>query len=275
MFNLFAEDFNLVDVWRREHENVDYLRHDAEFCIFIKEKIKEFKEIHSQSEQNPNIIWDTFKCYITGFCIEYSSRKKKERNRTKDKLLKQISELKQKLSQSQKENNEINKSQELFVELISLEKDLNEILDKETAGLIVRSRIKWAEHGEKSSKYFCNLEKRNNEKKTIRQLKLDNGEIKVATDKILKELHSYFELLYSSNCSNDDIATASQFLSGLDIPKLSQNDMSLLNTPVTKAEIWLTLKSMAIKKTPGLDGLPVEFYIVFFNDIVDMLLKSY
>ena len=141
--------------------------------------------------------WDTFKCYISGFCIAYSSRKQKERNRAKDKLLKQISELKQKLSQSQKENNEINESQELFVELISLEKDLNEILDKETPGLMVKSRIKWAEHGEKSSKYFCNLEKRNNEKKTIRQLKLDNGEIKVATDKILKELHSYFESLYS------------------------------------------------------------------------------
>ena len=180
-------------------------------------------------------------------------------------MLKQISELKQKLSQSHKENNEIfNKSEELFVELLSLEKDLNEILDKETACLIVRSRIKWAEHGEKSSKYFCNLEKRNNEKKTIRQLKLDNGEIKVATDKILKELHSYFEFLYSSNCSNDDIETASQFLSGLDIPKLCLNDMSLLNTPVTKAEIWLTLKSMAINKTPGLDGLPVELYTVFF-----------
>ena len=40
---------------------------------------------------------------------------------------------------------------------------------------------------------------------------LDNGEIKVATDTILKELHSYFEFIYSSNCSHDDIETASQF----------------------------------------------------------------
>ena len=35
------------------------------------------------------------------------------------------------------------------------------------------------------------------------------------------------------------------------------------------------LKTLPLNKTPGLDGLPTEFYIVFFEDIVDMLMASY
>ena len=32
---------------------------------------------------------------------------------------------------------------------------------------------------------------------------------------------------------------------------------------------------MSSNKTPGLDDLPSEFYEIFFNDIVDMLINSY
>jgi len=32
-----------------------------------------------------------------------------------------------------------------------------------------------------------------------------------------------------------------------------------------------SLKDLKFNKTPGYDGLPVEFYVVFFNDIIDML----
>ena len=189
----------------------------------------------------------------------------------------QIQELKQDLLLYSDDDNEDNKSKikKICMELDDLEKKLNGILDQETAGLIVRSRIKWAEHGEKSSKYFCNLENRNNEKKTIRQVRLNNGNIEVNSDKILQEVGSYFESLYSSDCLEADNETASCFLSGLDLPLVSENDRFQLNSPITKAEIWSTLKSMASNKTPGLDGLPVKFYVVFFNDIIDLLLKSY
>ena len=32
---------------------------------------------------------------------------------------------------------------------------------------------------------------------------------------------------------------------------------------------------MKTNKTPGLDGLPADFYIIFWNDICDMLIDSF
>ena len=51
-------------------------------------------------------------------------------------------------------------SESLHSQLENLERELNNILDFETRGLIIRSRTRWKEKGEKGSKYFCNLEKK-------------------------------------------------------------------------------------------------------------------
>ena len=60
--------------------NTHYLYHDPNFVNLIREKIKEFKVIHKDSQCDDNILWDSLKCFITGVAIEYSSRKKKEGN---------------------------------------------------------------------------------------------------------------------------------------------------------------------------------------------------
>ena len=61
-----------------------------DFGSGIKDKIKEFKELHKNTECNPNTLWDTLKCVITGVCLESTARKKKERNKEKNNLLSEI-----------------------------------------------------------------------------------------------------------------------------------------------------------------------------------------
>ena len=43
---------------------------------------------------------------------------------------------------------------------------------------------------------------------------------------------------------------------------------------MTKTECSKALKEMDSNKTPGSDGLPAEFYKMFWNDIADFLLGS-
>ena len=79
-----------------------------------------------------------------------------------------------------------------------------------------------------------------------------------------KELQSFYSTLYSSNFTAESKQACSSFLDDLDIPRLSEQHKDVLDRPISKAELLLTLKSMHHNKTPGFDALPVEFYFVFF-----------
>ena len=210
---------------------------------------------------------------VTGHCIQYCSRKKKENLKNKQEIKTKIDQINDEISNiSPHDSQQLSESLE---HLDALKDDLNKIVDQETAGLIIRSRIKWAEHGERSSKYFCNLEKRSSEKKNIHILKKDTGSIISDQKDILNELHLFYETLYTSKSSpnnNDNIMT---YLDRLDIPKFMDESKTKLNRPISKAEILTSLNSLNLNRSPGYDGLPAEFYIVFFNDIYDMLLDCY
>ena len=69
------------------------------------------------------------------------------------------------------------------LQIQQIETELEKIDDYRTQGLIVRSQVRWFEQGEKSNKYFLNLEKLNNTGKTIRKLK-DENNIEVTDHKI-------------------------------------------------------------------------------------------
>ena len=79
--------------------NCHYLRH-ADFVSFIKTKISEFKYVHEDTNRNPHVIWDSFKCTITGHCIQYCSRKKKDKLKKKQDIQTKIGQI----------NNEISKT---------------------------------------------------------------------------------------------------------------------------------------------------------------------
>jgi len=97
-------------------------------------------------------------------------------------------------------------------------------LNKKTKGIIIviRARARWHEHGARSNKYFLNLVKRNDVKKRMRKLNI-NESITTDTFIILSEQKRFYQDLYSSGnnriVSNNAVKS---FLNDLNIPKLSE-----------------------------------------------------
>ena len=73
--------------------------------------------------------------------------------------------------------------------------------EQQVEGARIRSKVRDYEHGEKSNKYFLNLEKYHGKMTSI--LKLDCGEDReVSTDKeINAELHKFYANLYANGSS--------------------------------------------------------------------------
>lgn len=64
--------------------------------------------------------------------------------------------------------------------------ELHQMVQEQSFGAQVRSRAKWAEEGERSTKYFFNLEKQNASLNTIKQLKKADGSYTTSETEILE-----------------------------------------------------------------------------------------
>ena len=98
-----------------------------------------------------------------------------------------------------------------------------------------RAKCRWVEQGERPTKYFLNLEKRNYNKKTMRELRQENESTTTNDKQILDQIEAYFRDLYTSGktFSQDEY---DEFIQHLQIPKLSGEDRDNLEGPLSYEE---------------------------------------
>ena len=112
-------------------------------------------------------------------------------------------------------------------ELNSTRTPLEKIMALKTRGTILRSRTRWYEQGERSNKYFLNLEKRNYSKKLVSKLKLQNGSVLTDQFDILEEQSKFYQSLSNSQKSDSaDEPDDDVFFNPRNISTLSDNDQA-------------------------------------------------
>ena len=65
------------------------------------------------------------------------------------------------------------------------------------------------------------------------------------------------------------------FLDRYQIPKLNQDQLDQLNSPITPREIEGVIESLPTKKSTGPDGFSAEFYQTFKEDLTPILFKQF
>ena len=131
-------------------------------------------------------IWDWIKYIVRAHAIEYSKQRAKERKEKENVLENNYAQAKRTF--------ELDPS-DITADLLKSAKDELELFyEEKTKGIIIRDRARWHEHGEKSTKYFLNLEKRNNIKKHMRKLRI-NGSISINPFDILSEQKRFYQQL--------------------------------------------------------------------------------
>ncbi len=156
-----------------------------------------------------------------------------------------------------------NLSDEEIMELKTTQLELDKLYTDLAKGSFIRSRAKWTEEGEKNSSYFFALEKRNYKCKSLSALNINNTLCKDPVQ-ISDVISSFYENLYKSEFQEDRCEAFLQQACN-HAPVVTDDLKSLCDEELTITELNNALKSMKKNKAPGIDGLPVEFYLHFWN----------
>ena len=145
--------------------------------------------------------------------------------------------------------------------------------DSEAAkGAQVRSRIRWVEEGETSSAYFFCLEKKRAADCWISAFRESDGSIISSPDDLCHSFALFYSSLFIASVTDPTVQAS---LLGNLSSSLSSEEASSCEGDLTLDECFTALHGMARCKAPGLDGLPMEFYVKFWDvvgrDLVSVL----
>ena len=218
------------------------------------------------------LLWELIKMEIRSETIRYSKRKSKQLKTRESTIQSRIEELDSKICC------DVCQHQQNLLEYEILKKELQGIYEANGEGAIFRSKVRCIERGEKPTKYFFNLEKRNYDKKIVTQLY--NGEEELLSDfkKINKEIENHFSRYYKTNFDPGEEKEISRkfqsFVRDLNLTQLAEQENLELEAVINIEEVQSALNSFQNNKTPGDDGFTKEFYEAFFDLIGPALLDS-
>ena len=122
------------------------------------------------------------------------------------------------------------------------------------------------EEGEKSTRYFFNLEKKRGQNKLWNRIKTTDGQYKYDIDTIIEEQVKFYSDLFKSEGWDENSARElTQFI----VNKLDNDDKNILDMDIDINEVKRVINILKPNKSPGEDGIISEFYVLFWDIIAD------
>ncbi len=177
----------------------------------------------------------------------------------------------------QKKVDELNKNEDRGVDINKgerdkIKKDIDMYYQEKDNGYIIRSKYKWKTEGERSTKYFFNLEKTRQKKNVIKQLRDKNGNLCHEDDEILEICTDFYDILFTSKDIPQDLID--EYLGKIkNEKKLSEAEKLSCDSKIKESEIADVIKNLKTEKSPGSDGLTPEFYKKFWPKIKFLFMK--
>ena len=194
---------------------------------------------------NSQAKWEYLKYQIRKFSMTFSENLAKEAKQTLKELEDKIKLLEENLNDNNLED--YNKCKNA----------LDILYDNITAGIKIRSRCSWYKHGEKSSKFFLNLEKQRAVNGLLKKVIVNDREISTPLE-LNREIYEFYQKLFKKSVFKitDKIL---QFLEVIELPKISNDQFLICEKEISENDLLLSLKGMENNKSPGNDGLKKEF----------------
>ena len=136
---------------------------------------------------------------------------------------------------------ELNSESKIKYENLKLQ--LDQIIENEIKGSVLRSLCRDYEEGEECSRYFFNLEKCKASQKTITCVRGSNDSLVTDQKLILEECRLFYKKLYTKNYDVDS-DSFDRFTCNSSIPKMDKEDQLICDKKLSEHELLVTLKAL-------------------------------
>ena len=181
---------------------------DHHFVTSLTERINYIIDNELNMIEDVRIRWDTLKYRIRQYSMKYSKTAAEHRRKRRLELESKVKELDAHVTAEP--------STQFIQDYKAAKSELEGIYNYITEGIILRSRAMWYELGEKSTKYFLTLEKRQKSKSRIKKLIVSNREI-VGQKDVNKIILGFYSDLFRRK-SILSVQQCKYFIDVLDIP---------------------------------------------------------
>ena len=227
------------------------------------QQINNLLDSMTYEDSDPVLKWESIKRKVKQKSVEIARNKVKEEKIVIANLSEKINEYESQLPLNRQEYDMLEKTKA----------DLEALTLERIKGLMFRSKAKWYEEGERNTKYFYSLEKmRYNAKTCYKMISESDMEI-TDPNEILREQRKFYAELYNSDEEVNFTLTNDH---GIYVPKDIRQAQEV---QIECKDLEEAIKTMSNGKTPGEDGIPVEFYKVFWCKIkqifYEMMVKCY
>ena len=124
-----------------------------------------------------------------------------------------------------------------------LESKLNEMYNEKAKGAQIWSKSKWIEEGEKNTKYFLGLEKKQQTNNTIFDIK-KNRKTSSSNSEILQNMCYFYENIYTNKSTNDE--KIANYIKKVDCPESNTQDEEICDRLPTLDECKDAVLNMKI-----------------------------
>ena len=150
---------------------------------------------------------------------------------------------------------------------------LRDHTDSGATRAILRGRVRWLEEGERCSAFFFSRFRKPNATSRLQQVRNSDGSSFVSDDARHAHIRSFYRHLYAAPVF--DQPACHSFLSPLTLTTLTADDIDALWAPITADELAAVVRQLPLRKSPGPDGLPYEWYRTYLPFMTPLLLELY
>ena len=229
---------------------------ENEFVEYMSEEL--IKEIRSVKNKSETEGWEIIKKRVKTVTNRYARNRAREKELIISQLSERIVDMEGRLPLVQQD----------YAILENSKRELTQLLDEKTQGCIFRSKTKWMSEGDRSSKYFFNLEKNRYVNKTCAQIFDDQDNIITESSQILEIQRQFYADLYTENREVEFT------IKNEDSPKLDSSGENV-DKQLEIAEFDIAVTEMSANKSPGKDGITVEFYRHFWHLLREPMYKAF